>query len=136
MATRVSESIMRTTSEPIADSARSILDGHVVLDRKLAVIGHYPSIDALSSISRIASKVTSAERRDRASALRKALSARRSAQDLLDVGAYRRGTNPLVDAAVDHEDEINAFLQQRMTDQSTSEGAWAALTRLTTLLGA
>lgn len=123
-------------NEPIADSARSILDGHVVLDRKLAVIGHFPSIDALGSISRVASKVTSVERRDRASALRKALSARRSAQDLLDVGAYRRGTNPLVDAAVDHEDEINAFLQQRMTDQSTSEDAWAALTRLTTLLGA
>lgn len=122
-------------NEPIADSARSILDGHVVLDRKLAVIGHYPSIDALSSISRVASKVTSAERRAQASGLRKALSARRAAQDLLDVGAYRRGTNPLVDAAVDNEEAINGFLQQRMDDQSDAEDAWAALSRLTTLLG-
>lgn len=123
-------------NEPIADSARSILDGHVVLDRKLAVVGHFPSIDALSSISRVASKVTPPERSEQAAVLRRALSARRSAQDLLDVGAYRRGTNPLVDAAVDHEGEINAFLQQRMTDQSTADDAWAELARLSRLLGA
>ncbi|WP_425339195.1 FliI/YscN family ATPase [Microterricola viridarii] len=122
-------------NEPIADSARSILDGHVVLDRKLAVIGHFPSIDALGSVSRVAGRVTTPERREHATVLRRALSARRSAQDLLDVGAYRRGTNPLVDAAVDHEGEINAFLQQSMSDQTTADDAWAALARLSRLLG-
>jgi flagellum-specific ATP synthase len=122
-------------NEPIADAARSILDGHVVLDRKLAVAGHFPSIDVLGSISRVASKVTSAEERAMATALRKVLAARRSVQDLIDVGAYQRGANPLVDAALDHEDAINAFLQQGMDDQSSAAAAWEQLNRLTQNLG-
>lgn len=123
-------------NEPIADSARSILDGHVVLDRKLAVAGHFPSVDPLGSISRVASKVISAERGSVATVLRKTLAARKAAQDLLDVGAYQPGANPLVDAAVEHEDAINAFLQQPMDDQSTSAGAWEQLTRLVRKWGA
>ena len=123
-------------NEPIADAARSILDGHIVLDRKLAVAGHFPSVDALASISRVASRVNPPEKTALAMNLRKVLAARRSTQDLLDVGAYNRGTNPLVDAAVDHEDEINAFLQQRMDDQTPAPEAWDRLTRLTGILGA
>jgi flagellum-specific ATP synthase len=123
-------------NEPIADAARSILDGHVVLDRKLAVTGHFPSIDALGSISRVASKVNSPERSATASALRKVLAARKNAQDLVDVGAYQRGSNPLVDAAMDHETAINAFLQQRMDDQSSAIDAWNMLEHLTRTLGA
>ena len=122
-------------NEPIADAARSILDGHVVLDRKLAVVGHFPSVDALASISRVASRVNTADRTEVAGLLRKVLAARRAAQDLLDVGAYRRGTNPLVDAAVDHEPAINAFLQQGMDDQTPAVLAWEQLTRLTRMLG-
>jgi flagellum-specific ATP synthase len=122
-------------NEPIADAARSILDGHVVLDRKLAVAGHFPSIDVLASISRVASKVTSPQERTLATALRKVLAARRGVQDLIDVGAYQRGANPLVDASLDHEDAINAFLQQRMDDQSPSPAAWDQLNRLTQNLG-
>lgn len=122
-------------NEPIADAARSFLDGHVVLDRKLAVAGHFPSVDALGSISRVASRVNSGEQTATAGFLRKTLAARRAAQDLLDVGAYQRGANPLVDAAVDHEGEINAFLQQRMTEQSTAQDAWAQLNRLVGTLG-
>jgi len=122
-------------NEPIADAARSILDGHVVLDRKLAVAGHFPSIDVLGSISRVASKVTSPHERALTTALRKVLAARRSVQDLIDVGAYQRGANPLVDASLDHEDAINAFLQQRMDDQSLSAGSWDQLNRLTQILG-
>ena len=122
-------------NEPIADAARSILDGHVVLDRKLAVVGHFPSVDALASISRVASRVNTADRTKVAGLLRKVLAARRAAQDLLDVGAYRRGTNPLVDAAVDHEHAINAFLQQGMDDQTPAVLAWEQLTRLTRMLG-
>lgn len=123
-------------NEPIADAARSILDGHVVLDRKLAVTGHFPSVDALGSISRVASKVNPRERSDTAAALRRVLAARRSAQDLIDVGAYQRGTNPLVDAAMDHEASINAFLQQRMDDRSSEIDAWNMLNQLTMMLGA
>ncbi|WP_394769217.1 FliI/YscN family ATPase [Lacisediminihabitans sp.] len=122
-------------NEPIADAARSFLDGHVVLDRKLAVAGHFPSVDALGSISRVASRVNSGQQTATAGFLRKTLAARRAAQDLLDVGAYQRGANPLVDAAVDHEGEINAFLQQRMTEQSTAQDAWAQLNRLVSTLG-
>jgi flagellum-specific ATP synthase len=122
-------------NEPIADAARSFLDGHVVLDRKLAVAGHFPSVDALGSISRVASRVNSGAQTATAGFLRKTLAARRAAQDLLDVGAYQRGANPLVDAAVDHEGEINAFLQQRMTDQSTAQDAWTQLDRLVSTLG-
>ena len=122
-------------NEPIADSARSILDGHVVLDRKLAVSGHFPSVDALASISRVASRVNPRERSDAASTLRRVMAARRAAQDLLDVGAYQRGSNPLVDAAVDNQDAINAFLQQRMDEQTPADTAWAQLHNLTRMLG-
>jgi FliI/YscN family ATPase len=122
-------------NEPIADAARSFLDGHVVLDRKLAVAGHFPSVDVLGSISRVASRVNGPERMRVAGVLRKTLAARRAAQDLLDVGAYQPGANPLVDAAVQNEGAINAFLQQSMDDQSTSPIAWAQLEQLTAALG-
>lgn len=123
-------------NEPIADAARSILDGHVVLDRKLAVAGHFPSVDVLGSVSRVASKVNAPERTAVASSLRKVLAARRNAQDLIDVGAYHRGTNPLVDAALDHEPAITGFLQQRMDDSTPHSQSWQALTALTSRLGA
>jgi flagellum-specific ATP synthase len=123
-------------NEPIADSARSILDGHVVLDRKLAISGHFPSVDTLGSISRVASRVNTPEHTEVASQLRRVLAARKSAQDLLDIGAYQPGANRLVDAAVEFESDINAFLQQRMTDQSSVVDAWAQLTRLTRAFGA
>ncbi|OEI69853.1 FliI/YscN family ATPase [Curtobacterium sp. ER1/6] len=122
-------------NEPIADSARSILDGHVVLDRKLAVTGHFPSVDALGSISRVASKVTEPWQRTAATALRKVMAARRNAQDLLDVGAYQRGSNPLVDAAVDHQDTIDAFLRQGMDEQADADTSWRALDALVARLG-
>ncbi|MCU1636133.1 MAG: flagellar protein export ATPase FliI [Cryobacterium sp.] len=122
-------------NEPVADAARSILDGHVVLDRKLAVIGHFPSVDPLASISRVASRVNSTDRTHAAGVLRAVLAARRSAQDLLDVGAYLRGTNPLVDAAIEHEAEINAFLRQRMDDQGRADESWNRLAALARTLG-
>ncbi len=122
-------------NEPVADAARSILDGHVVLDRKLAVMGHYPPIDVLGSISRVAAKVNPTERTASATVLRRVLAARRAAQDLIDVGAYTRGANPLVDAALDHAGPIAAFLTQHLDEQTPAETAWAALTHLSTTLG-
>ncbi|GAA4362323.1 FliI/YscN family ATPase [Paeniglutamicibacter cryotolerans] len=122
-------------NEPIADSARSLLDGHIVLDRKLAVAGHFPSIDALASVSRVASKVTTGPQRAAASTLRRVMAARASAQDLLDVGAYQRGVNPLVDAAVDNQDAISAFLCQRLDEPMPASGSWAHLDALLHGLG-
>jgi flagellum-specific ATP synthase len=121
-------------NEPVADAARSILDGHVVLDRKLAINGHFPSIDVLASVSRLASKLNTAEQAAAARTFRQVLSARRGAQDLLDVGAYKPGANPTVDAGVAYEETMNDFLQQTMTQQTSAAEAWSELTAVSAVL--
>lgn len=121
-------------NEPIADAVRSILDGHVVLDRKLAVAGHFPAIDVLGSISRVASKTCTREQKNDAGTLRRALAARAAAQDLIDVGAYQSGSNPLVDAALRHAGAINSFLHQSMEEQVPTARSWAELKALTALI--
>src|SRR5690606_31582605 len=121
--------------EPIADAARSILDGHVVLDRKLAIAGHFPTVDALASVSRAAGRITTAEQRRLATALRRVMAARRQAQDLIDVGAYQRGANPLVDAALDHAAAIDGFLQQDLAESAEIADSWSRLDALVTALG-
>ena len=103
-------------NEPVADAARSILDGHVVLDRTLAVAGHFPAIDPLASVSRLANRIVPAGGRAHATGLRRALAARRQAQDLIDIGAYQAGANPLVDRAIANEARIDAFLRQGMDE--------------------
>ncbi|NCT92647.1 FliI/YscN family ATPase [Cellulomonas sp. APG4] len=122
-------------NEPIADAARSILDGHVVLTRDLAVAGHFPSIDVLGSVSRVANRVTTREQQAAATALRQVLAARRRAQDLLDVGAYVSGSNPLVDAAVAHTGEIDAFLRQPMDEVAVAADSWQQLSGLVARMG-
>jgi flagellum-specific ATP synthase len=122
-------------NEPIADQARSILDGHVVLDRKLAVAGHFPSVDPLASISRLANRVVPPAAREHATTMRRALAARRQAQDLIDIGAYQVGANPLVDRAVANERRIDAFLRQRMDERSALTETTAALGGLAAALG-
>jgi flagellum-specific ATP synthase len=122
-------------NEPIADTVRSILDGHVVLDRKLATAGHFPSIDVLGSVSRLASRVTTPQQRADAATLRSVLAARREVQDLIDVGAYVAGANPRVDAALTHADAIRAFLTQRMDDVTPADVAWHRLAALVAPMG-
>lgn len=122
-------------NEPIADAARSILDGHVVLDRRLSVVGHFPSVDVLGSVSRLASRVTTPEQRAAAIALRGVLAAKVGAQDLLDVGAYKPGTNPKVDAAVANADAIDAFLRQGIGEPAPAAESWARLQALIGMLG-
>lgn len=122
-------------NEPIADAARSILDGHVVLERSLAVAGHFPSVDALASISRVASRVIGPEQKQLAARLRRVMAARRQAQDLLDVGAYVAGSNPLVDAAVTHGAAIDAFLRQGMDERAPSTESWGRLAALVAAMG-
>jgi FliI/YscN family ATPase len=97
--------------EPVADLARSILDGHVVLTRRLAERGHYPAVDVLASVSRLMSEVASGEHRALAQRARAALSALEGARDLLDIGAYVRGTNPELDRAIEIEPSLVAFLR-------------------------
>jgi flagellum-specific ATP synthase len=122
-------------NEPIADAARGILDGHVVLDRALAVRGHFPAVDVLGSVSRVVSKITTSEQRTNAVALRSVLAARRSSNDLIEIGAYRQGANPLVDAALVNADEIDRFLTQNMTGLMAADESWQQLAALTQKFG-
>jgi len=117
-------------NEPIGDTARSILDGHVVLTRKLATAGHFPSIDVLESVSRVTTAVTTPEQRLAATALRRLLAAHRDAKDLLEIGAYVTGSNPLVDRAVALDGPITAFLRQDLHDRASIQQSWSRLGEL------
>jgi flagellum-specific ATP synthase len=114
-------------NEPIADSARSILDGHITLDRKLANAGHFPSIDVLSSVSRVAGAVTTSEQRELMRAARKLIDARRDVKELVEIGAYVAGTNPDADRALALWPAIEAFLQQDLHDLSPVDASWTQL---------
>jgi flagellum-specific ATP synthase len=114
-------------NEPIADAARSILDGHIVLDRRLATAGHFPSVEPLESISRVSGAVTTAEQRAAATDLRRLLAAYRDVRELVEIGAYVPGTNHDADRARALWPEINAFLRQSLDERTTGDDAWAAL---------
>ncbi|HEY1738484.1 MAG TPA: FliI/YscN family ATPase [Acidimicrobiia bacterium] len=113
--------------DPIADAARSILDGHVVLSRALATAGHFPSIDVLESISRLAPAVTDTAQRAGATELRRLLAAYRDARDLVEIGAYVPGTNPTVDRAIALHDRIDDFLRQDLHQLVPATTAWQEL---------
>jgi flagellum-specific ATP synthase len=119
-------------NEPIADAARSILDGHIVLDRKLATAGHFPSIQALDSVSRVANKITTAEQRSDATELRRLLAAHRDVRELVEIGAYVPGTNPDADRAAALWPQITAFLRQGLDEKVTAGQSWQALHALVT----
>ncbi len=104
--------------EPIADLARATLDGHIVLRRALAAAGHYPPIDVLQSVSRLMDRVAAPAHREAARRLRQLLAAYEDARDLVAIGAYARGSDPLVDRALELLPAINDFLRQR-ADEST-----------------
>jgi flagellum-specific ATP synthase len=114
-------------NEPVADTARSILDGHIVLDRRLATAGHFPSIDVLESVSRVVNSVTTPEQQQLARRARQLLAARRDVKELVEIGAYVAGTNPRADRALELWPALEAFLQQDMTDQSNAGDTWQAL---------
>lgn len=114
-------------NEPIADTARSILDGHIMLDRRLANAGHFPSIDVLQSVSRVAGAVTSPEQRAVMREARRLLAARADVKELVEIGAYVRGTNPDADRALTLWPGLERFLQQDLHEQTTADASWAAL---------
>jgi flagellum-specific ATP synthase len=116
--------------DPIGDTARSILDGHVVLSRRLATSGHFPAIDVLESISRVNSAVTTPEQRADAGLLRRMLAAHRNVRELVEIGAYVAGSDPDADAAIARRHDIDAFLRQDMDDATTTETTWSQLAGL------
>ena len=104
-------------NEPISDTARSILDGHIVLSRDLAHKNHYPAVDVLQSLSRVMGDVTSKEHRNAAGSLRNLLAVYRKNEDLINIGAYVKGSDPMCDKAIVMMNDINTFLQQSTTDK-------------------
>jgi flagellum-specific ATP synthase len=104
------------TNEPIADAARSILDGHIVLNRKLTSKGHYPPIDVLQSLSRVMPMVVPPDQLEGARDLRELMAAYADVEDLVSIGAYQKGSKPLADRAIDRHESITGFLRQAKDD--------------------
>ncbi|GAA1540802.1 FliI/YscN family ATPase [Nocardioides humi] len=113
--------------DPVGDTARSILDGHVVLSRELATAGHFPAIDVLESISRVHRAVTTPEQQQAAARLRRMLAAHRSVRELVEIGAYVAGADADADAALARLPRIEAFLRQSMDDITPRLDAWDRL---------
>ena len=104
-------------NEPITDTARGILDGHIMLSRRLGAKGHYPAIDVMLSISRCMSMVTSKEHRQAATKLKSVMATYDEAEDLINIGAYKRGSNKNIDYAIEKIDAVNDFLCQDVNDK-------------------
>jgi flagellar biosynthesis/type III secretory pathway ATPase len=119
------------TNEPIADSSRSILDGHIVLSRKLTGRGHYPPIDILQSLSRTMPMVVSAQQLDMARDVRELIAAYDDVEDLVSIGAYKQGTKKIADRAIAKWESINRFLRQAKAEASTYEQTLNAMEVLT-----
>ena len=108
-------------NDPIVDTVRGIVDGHIFLSRKIAEMNHYPAIDVLGSISRLMTEIVTQEHRDAAGKMRQLLALYRDNKDLIDVGMYQQGSNPRLDVAIQMMPEINAFLQQKISDSVSME---------------
>lgn len=108
-------------NEPITDTARSILDGHIMLDRKLGHKNHYPAIDVLQSISRVMSAIATKENKELAGKLKNVLATYQEAEDLINIGAYKNGSNPEIDYAIQKIAAVNQFLCQGTDEKFTFE---------------
>ena len=104
-------------NEPITDTARSILDGHIVLSRRLGQKNHYPAIDVLQSISRVMSAIADKEHKKVAGMLKNVLATYQEAEDLINIGAYKSGSNPDIDYAIEKIKAVNEFLCQDMYEK-------------------
>ena len=104
-------------NEPITDTARSILDGHIMLNRKLAHKNHYPAVDILQSISRCMSQIVTKEHKQAAGKLKNVLATYTEAEDLINIGAYKRGSNPNIDYAIDKINLVNEYLVQSVEEK-------------------
>jgi flagellum-specific ATP synthase len=117
-------------NEPVADAVRSILDGHIVLSRKLASANHYPAVDVLASVSRVMPDVVDVANFNAASAIRDIMATYRDAEDLINIGAYVAGSNPRVDLALARIEAIRTFLRQGIYEPSTLDEAQQAVLAL------
>jgi flagellum-specific ATP synthase len=117
-------------NEPIADAVRSILDGHIVLTRELADQGHYPSIDILKSVSRLRSDVTPKDVISSGQGLIRHLATYNKVEDMVNIGAYAKGSNPDIDAALTMIDPIRSFLRQPVAEKATLTQSFQALKKL------
>lgn len=115
-------------NEPIADAVRGILDGHIVLDRNLAHRGHYPAIDVLSSVSRVMNEIVPEEQRDAAEFLKKQLSVYKGSEDLINIGAYQRGSNTEIDLSLHYIQKIWDFTRQKTNEEVNYAEAQERLT--------
>lgn len=118
-------------NDPVADSVRSLLDGHVVLSRDLAWRNHYPCIDVLASVSRLMPDLVAPSILENAGRIRDWLSTYHKAEDMINIGAYVKGSNPKIDIALKKIDAVNSFLTQRSEERVTVEAALAAVENLT-----
>jgi len=116
-------------NDPIADAARSILDGHIVLTRELATQNHYPAIDVLESVSRLSRDLLTPERLELAAAAREHLAVYRRNRDLISIGAYPAGSNPVIDRAIALHDPLNRFLRQRVDEGFPGDQSWSLLSQ-------
>jgi flagellar biosynthesis/type III secretory pathway ATPase len=114
-------------NDPVADTVRSILDGHLVLSRKIASANQYPAIDVLESLSRLMKQVASDEHKQKAGRLREILQTYKEAEDLLNIGAYQAGSNPKIDEAVQLIDAVRSFLKQDTEELSSFDETVAKL---------
>jgi ATP synthase in type III secretion protein N len=117
-------------TEPIADETRSILDGHVVLSRKLGAANHYPAIDVLASASRVMNAVVTPEHRKAAGRLRELMAKYQEVELLVKIGEYKRGSDKVADQAIDRIDRIREFLRQRTDERSDYVGTLQQMTQL------
>lgn len=122
-------------SEPVADAARGILDGHIILSRKLAQKAHYPAIDVLDSISRVGDDVTDTAHQAARRQLLRMLAVYREIEDLVQIGAYARGSNPEADVAIDHHAAIVAILRQAGGESQPFPESKAAMVKLAGQIG-
>jgi flagellum-specific ATP synthase len=114
-------------NEPITDTARSILDGHIMLDRKLAHKNHYPAIDVLQSISRVMSSIVDGRHKDASGKLKNVLATYQEAEDLINIGAYKKGSNKNIDYAIEKIEAVNEFLLQGTHEKYSFEEILEAL---------
>lgn len=119
-------------TEPIADETRSILDGHIILSRKLAAANHYPAIDVLASVSRVMNSIVTKEHKTAAQKLRKILAKFAEVELLVQIGEYKKGSDQEADEALSKIDNINAFLRQGLNEFSTMDETIQALTKVVT----
>ena len=117
-------------NEPVSDTVRGLLDGHIILSRSLAARGHYPAVDVLPSISRLMTTVTDNEHQQAAATIRRCLADYREHEDLISIGAYRPGNDHKVDVAMQMNEPIENYLRQQIFERGTLEQSRDALIAL------